>query len=172
MSRIKAAVGSTVFLAIAPGTVVGLLPWLITRWQPGHRDLAAEFAGAVLTAAGCGALLYAFGQFVIEGIGTPAPPAPTGQLVVRGLYRYVRNPMYVAVLAGITGQAILLGRPALLGYAVAVALACIGFVHWYEEPVLARRYGQQYREYCERVPGWLPAWPGRGARDRPGCGQP
>jgi protein-S-isoprenylcysteine O-methyltransferase Ste14 len=165
-SRVRAAAGTTLFLLVAPGTVVGLLPWLITGWQPGHWGRAAAVAGGVLTAAGCGFLLYAFGQFVLEGIGTPAPPAPTERLVVRGLYRYVRNPMYLAVLAGIAGQALLLGRPVLFAYSAAVAVACVSFVRWYEEPALTRRYGEEYLAYRARVPGWVPVVPGRPRRGR------
>jgi len=156
MGRQRAAAGSAIFLVAAPGTVVGLLPWLITDWRAGRWGPVAATAGWLAIAAGCGFLLCAFGQFVIEGVGTPAPPGPTEQLVVRGLYRYVRNPMYLAVLTAITGQALLLGRPVLLAYAAAVAVACVSFVRWYEEPVLARRYGPQYRDYRARVPGWLP----------------
>src|SRR5439155_21292021 len=111
---------------------------------------------AVLAAAGAVALLAAFTQFAIQGRGTPAPPAPTAQLVIRGLYRYVRNPMYLAVLAVITGQALLLSRPILLGYAAAVATPFIAFVHGYEQPALARRYGAQYQAYRRAVPGWWP----------------
>jgi protein-S-isoprenylcysteine O-methyltransferase Ste14 len=164
-SRVRAAAGTAGFLLVAPGTVVGLLPWLITGWQRGHWGPAAAVAGAVLTAAGCGFLLYAFGQFALEGIGTPAPPAPTAHLVVRGLYRYVRNPMYLAVLSGIIGQALLLGRPVLLGYAAVVAVAFASFVRWYEEPALTRRYGEEYRAYRAEVPGWIPARPGGRRRD-------
>jgi protein-S-isoprenylcysteine O-methyltransferase Ste14 len=117
--------------------------------------------GALLTAGGCGRLLQAFAQFVVEGVGTPAPPAPTRQLVTRGLCRYERNPLYLAVLAGIAGQAVLLDRPVLLMYAAAVAAAAAACVRRYEEPTLARRYGAQYQEYCRQVPRWLPARPGR-----------
>src|SRR5581483_745470 len=81
---------------------------------------------------------------------------PTGQLVVRGLYRYVRNPMYLAVLAVIVGQVLLLGRPVLLGYAAIVGTAFVAFVHGYEQPTLARRYGAQYEAYRRAVPGWYP----------------
>jgi protein-S-isoprenylcysteine O-methyltransferase Ste14 len=91
-------------------------PWL-TGWQPGGDwPVPVRITGAVPTGAGAVVLLGAFAQFAIQGQGTPAPPAPTKQLVVRGLYRYVRNPMYLAVLAVITGQALLLSRPVLLGY--------------------------------------------------------
>jgi protein-S-isoprenylcysteine O-methyltransferase Ste14 len=112
--------------------------------------------GAVASGAGAAALLGAFGQFAVQGRGTPAPPAPTEQLVVRGLYRHVRNPMYLAVLAVITGQAVLLGRPVLVVYAAGLGGAFIAFVYGYEQPALARRYGAQYKAYRQAVPGWWP----------------
>jgi protein-S-isoprenylcysteine O-methyltransferase Ste14 len=171
MRRARAAAGTAVFLVIAPGTVVGLLSWLITGWQPGTSRPAALIAvGAILIAAGCAVLLYAFGQFVVDGLGTPAPPAPTDVLVSRGLYRYVRNPMYLAVLAAVVGQAVLLARPVLLAYAAAVCVGFVAFVHWYEEPTLRRRYGSSYDEYRDRVRGWLPRWPRAGSAraGRPG----
>jgi protein-S-isoprenylcysteine O-methyltransferase Ste14 len=163
-SRVRAAAGSAVFLLIAPGVVVGLLPWLITGWRAGHWGPAAAAAGVLLIVAGCGFLLFAFGQFAVEGIGTPAPSAPTEQLVVRGLYRYVRNPMYLAVLAAIAGQALLLGRPVLLGYGAVVAVAVACFVRGYEEPALTRRYGAEYQAYRQQVRGWIPARPRPRAR--------
>jgi protein-S-isoprenylcysteine O-methyltransferase Ste14 len=155
--RLKAAAGTAAFLVIAPGVVTGLVPWLITGWQQGDmRPAAMVVAGGILTTAGCAVLLQAFARFVLEGAGTPAPTAPTEQLVIGGLYRYVRNPMYLAVLAVIIGQAVLLGRPVLLVYAAAVGGAFAAFVHWYEEPALARRYGAQYAAYRQAVPGWWP----------------
>jgi protein-S-isoprenylcysteine O-methyltransferase Ste14 len=153
----KAAAGSAVFLVIAPGVVAGLVPWWLTQWQTGAANpVPVRIAGVVLTGAGAAVLLGAFAQFVIQGKGTPAPPVPTEQLVVRGLYRYVRNPMYLAVLAVIIGQAMLLGRPVLLGYAAVVGIGFIAFVHGYEQPALTRRYGTQYEAYRRAVPGWWP----------------
>jgi len=101
-------------------------------------------------------LVHAFVRFVVEGAGTPAPVAPTERLVVGGLYRYVRNPMYVAVDAVIVGQALLLNQPVLYAYAAVAALTMAAFVHLYEEPTLARRYGADYERYRRRVPGWMP----------------
>jgi protein-S-isoprenylcysteine O-methyltransferase Ste14 len=151
---------------IAPGVVAGLVPWWLTRWQMGAAfPVPARITGATLTTAGAVVLLAAFAQFAIQGRGTPAPPLPTGQLVVRGLYRYVRNPMYLAVLAVLIGQALLLSRPVLLGYATVVGAASAAFVHWYEQPTLARRYGAQYDAYRQAVPGWWPRLPS--ARRRP-----
>jgi len=168
MRKATAAAGSAVFLVIAPGVVAGLIPWWLTGWRIGAAyPVPVRVTGAVLTAAGAAVLLGAFAQFAVQGRGTPAPPAPTEQLVVRGLYRYVRNPMYLAVLAVITGQAILLGRPVLLGYAAVVAAAFVAFVYGYEQPTLARRYGAQYQAYRQDVPGWWPRLrPARTARPR------
>ena len=100
--------------------------------------------------------MSAFARFVVEGIGTPAPVAPPEHLVVGGLYRYVRNPMYVAVAATIVGQAALLGRPGLLLYALAFMAAVAAFVYGYEQPVLSERFGAEYDEYRRNVPAWWP----------------
>jgi protein-S-isoprenylcysteine O-methyltransferase Ste14 len=112
--------------------------------------------GAVLIAAGLVVLVQAFVRFVVEGIGTPAPVAPTEHLVVGGLYRHVRNPMYLAVAAIIVGQALVLGRPALLLYAAAFVAVTASFVRLYEEPVLRERFGAEYEAYRRAVPGWWP----------------
>jgi protein-S-isoprenylcysteine O-methyltransferase Ste14 len=129
----------------------------MTRW---HLDPAAPFVGvvgALLIAIGGGFLLHAFARFVIEGIGTPAPVAPTERLVIGGVYRHVRNPMYLAVGAMIVGQALLFGEPALLGYAAVFAAIVFSFVRLYEEPALTERFGESYDEYRRAVPGWLPS---------------
>jgi protein-S-isoprenylcysteine O-methyltransferase Ste14 len=152
-------VGSLGFLVLAPGIVAGLLPWWLTGWrvrEPFPYWLPLRFVGVFLLAAGVVALLHAFARFVVEGIGTPAPVAPTERLVVGGLYRYVRNPMYLAVAATIVGQALALGRPILLLYAAAFAVAVAAFVHWYEEPTLRRQFGEQYEAYRTAVPAWWP----------------
>ena len=159
MRKVHAALGSVVFFALAPGVVAGLVPWWLTSWDAAARPAwwpPVRAAGTVLLLAGAGVLVHAFARFVVEGLGTPAPLAPTRELVVGGLYRYVRNPMYLAVLAAIVGQALLLGRPVLLAYAVAVAAAFVAFVHWYEEPTLARQFGERYQAYRRAVPGWWP----------------
>jgi protein-S-isoprenylcysteine O-methyltransferase Ste14 len=157
MRKKSAIAGSAGFLLVAPGVVAGVVPWWLTRWRPGTAlPVPVRAAGGLLTAAGSAALIGSFAQFAAEGLGTPAPQAPTEQLVVHGLYRHVRNPMYVALLAVISGQALLLGRPVLLGYAAAVGGASTAFVCGYEQPTLARRYGAQYEAYRRAVPGWWP----------------
>ena len=156
MNRVAAATGSAAFFVLAPGVVAGFVPWWLTGWRVLPVWAPLRWLGVVLVIAGVGALLSAFGQFVAEGVGTPAPIAPTEHLVVRGLYRYVRNPMYLAVLATIAGQALILGRLVLGIYALAVALAFVAFVRGYEEPTLRRRYGAEYDSYQRAVPGWWP----------------
>jgi protein-S-isoprenylcysteine O-methyltransferase Ste14 len=154
---VKAAAGSLLFLFVAPGVVAGLIPWLLTGWDAaGDVPVLLIVAGVALTAAGAAVLLHAFARFVVEGLGTPAPLAPTQHLVVGGLYRYVRNPMYLAVAATIVGQAMILGRPALLLYALLFGAVVWTFVHFYEEPTLARQYGAEYDAYRRAVPGWWP----------------
>jgi len=157
--RTTAAAGSSVFFLLAPGFVAGLVPWWLTGWQLRQLwpySLPLRCAGAVLLAAGAAVLVNAFVRFVAEGIGTPAPVAPTERLVIGGLYRHVRNPMYLAVVAVIAGQALILGQFRLLAYAVAVWLACAAFARWYEEPALARRFGTAYAAYRRAVPAWWP----------------
>lgn len=156
MSRFRAAVGSTVFLLLAPGVVVGVIPWWLTGWEVEHIWAPLRVLGAILVVVGVGVLLHAFARFVVEGVGTPAPVAPTEHPVVGGLYRYVRNPMYLAVIGAIVGQALLLGQPELLPYGALVAAAVVSFVHWYEEPTLRRQFGDEYDAYRRAVPGWIP----------------
>lgn len=155
--RGRAALGSLLFLVVAPGTVAGVIPWWLTDgWQSGTAPLALRVLGWLLLAAGVVGLLWCFGQFVWEGVGTPAPVAPTRRLVVGGLYRFVRNPMYVAIIVTVLGQALALGRPILLAYAVVTWLVPAAFVRGYEEPTLLRAYGDEYRQYQANVPAWLP----------------
>ena len=171
MTRAQAAAGSLLFLLVAPGVVAGLLPYWITGWESHDPPLVLQVLGIALIAAGSAVLLAAFARFVREGIGTPAPVAPTEHLVVGGLYRYVRNPQYLAVGSTILGQALLLGRAVLLAYLATFAAAVVAFVHGYEEPILQRRYGAEYDAYRREVRRWLPT-PARGrasrARGRPG----
>jgi protein-S-isoprenylcysteine O-methyltransferase Ste14 len=157
MRRSAAAAGSALFFALAPGVVAGLVPWLLTGWAV-QRSYAwpLRALGFALVAAGAGVLVHAFARFVAEGAGTPAPVAPTEHLVVGGLYRYVRNPMYLGVAAAIVGQALVIGRPWLLAYAALFGVVVWTFVTFYEEPVLARRHGAQYDAYRRAVPGWIP----------------
>jgi protein-S-isoprenylcysteine O-methyltransferase Ste14 len=169
--RVRAALGSVLFFCVAPGVVVGLGPWLLTGWRmryPFPFYAPVRVIGAVLLAAALAFLVSAFVRFVAEGLGTPAPVAPTEHLVVGGLYRYVRNPMYVAIVVAILAQAALLGQPVLLWYGLGIALVQAAFVRLYEEPGLRRRYGAEYDTYRRAVPAWWPRLrPWRGAESPP-----
>jgi protein-S-isoprenylcysteine O-methyltransferase Ste14 len=157
MTRARAAAGSLVFLVVAPGVAAGLIPfWLTDGWDSTDPAVAWKLLGGALIVAGVAALLHAFARFVVEGIGTPAPAAPPQHLVVGGLYRYVRNPMYVAVTTTIVGQAAQLGRPALLLYAALFMAVTAAFVYGYEQPILRERFGEEYDAYRRNVPAWLP----------------
>lgn len=154
-----AAFGSLLFLVLAPGIVAGLVPWWISRWEIGPSGFGhgiVRVAGAVLLAAGILGLLDSFARFAIQGIGTPAPVFPTRRLVVKGLYRHVRNPMYVAVVALILGQALVFGNWRLFAYAALIWLCFHAFVVAYEEPTLRKSFGAEYETYRANVPRWLP----------------
>ena len=157
-SSVRAWIGTIVFLFLAPGIVACVIPGLITGWRPYDWGGAAWIVvpiAWILIAAGVTFLLYAFVLFALHR-GTPAPVAPTATLVVTGVYRFVRNPMYLSVLAIILGQALLFGSWWLVLYAAIVLAAVVAFVKGYEEPTLTRTYGEQYLEYRRNVPGWWP----------------
>ena len=158
-SRWAAAAGSVLFLLLAPAVVAGIVPLWIARWRPSDPLLGwvgIRWAGAALILAGALVLFDAFARFALQGRGTPAPPLPTEQLVVSGLYRHVRNPMYLAVLTVVVGQALLLGATSLLAYAALLFAAFHLFIVGYEEPTLRRRFGSEYERYCGRVRRWWP----------------
>jgi protein-S-isoprenylcysteine O-methyltransferase Ste14 len=156
MRKPAAAIGSAIFFVLAPVVVAGVVPWWLTGWRAGISWLPLWILGWILLAAGTVVLLHAFTRFVREGSGTPAPIAPTERLVIGGLYRFVRNPMYVAVVAVIAGQALIFGRPGLWIYAAAAWLTMAAFVRVYEEPTLQARFGADYDVYRRSVPAWLP----------------
>jgi protein-S-isoprenylcysteine O-methyltransferase Ste14 len=159
--KTTAALGSLTFFLVAPCVVAGVVPWWLTGWRvraPLPHWAPLRVLGVMLLAAGVTVLVHAFVRFVVEGIGTPAPIAPTQRLVVGGLYRHVRNPMYLALVATIVGQALALGQPTLLWYAAVVAVATAAFARGYEEPTLRRRFGAEYDAYHAAVPGWWPRW--------------
>jgi protein-S-isoprenylcysteine O-methyltransferase Ste14 len=162
----SAALGSALFFALAPGVMAGLVPWLLTGWDAYSMPLALRVVGALVTVAGAAFLIQAFVRFVVEGLGTPAPVAPPERLVIGGVYRWVRNPMYVAVVVTILGQALLLGRWELVAWAALFWATTASFVRFYEEPDLAERFGSDYEEYRRLVRAWLPSRPGAGTRPR------
>ena len=157
--RIRAIVGSIVFLFVAPGIVAGVLPWWISGYRMEPALLGFEpfrWLGVLLLALGGVLLIETFARFALQGLGTPAPIAPTKTLVVTGSYRFVRNPMYVAVISLILGQALLFGSVWTLIYGLFGWLIVHLFVLGYEEPTLSHSYGEQYDRYRANVRRWIP----------------
>ena len=159
MSKTTAVLGSALFFVVAPAMLAGVIPWSITHWEFRPPFLAAEatrVAGLALVVAGVPGLLDSFTRFALQGLGTPAPIAPPRNLVVSGLYRYVRNPIYVAVVAVILGQALLFADRDLLGYGVLLWFFFHIVVVAIEEPTLSQNFGADYENYRANVPRWLP----------------
>lgn len=156
----RSAVVSALFgLLVGPGPIAVVIPWLITHWRGSVASdgwLVLQLFGGLLIVLGLPALVASIARFVYEGRGTLAPMMPTEALVVRGAYRYVRNPMYVGVLAMIFGQALVFFSWPLAVYGVAVAAAFDLFVRFYEEPTLTRTHGAAYEQFRAKVPRWLP----------------
>ena len=159
MNKIVALVGSALFFVIAPGTLTILLPYAFTGFRLGPAFLDSEalrLFGALLAALGFVPLIESFLRFALKGLGTPAPIAPPTKLVVSGFYRYVRNPMYVGVVATVMGEALFFASRALLLEALFLALGFHIFVLAFEEPTLTRQFGAEYESYLANVSRWLP----------------
>ena len=153
--RRQAALGTVVFTLTVPGTLVVLVPWLLSGWRLAAGSLA-RVLGVLLILAALPMFAAFLVRFVREGIGTPAPIAPPERLVVGGPFQRVRNPGYVAVVGLVLGQALLFGSLEVAVYGLLVALGFHLFVVLYEEPTLRRRFGAEYEAYCRRVPRWWP----------------
>jgi protein-S-isoprenylcysteine O-methyltransferase Ste14 len=147
-----------VFTLLVPGTVTVVIPyWLLSSRAPLSLQLGAfRHLGWFLILFGAGIYFWCAWDFTVTGRGTPAPIDPPKELVVRGLYRYVRNPMYVGVSSILMGQALLFESRRLLVYAAGTFLVFFLVVVLYEEPNLRHKFGELYRRYCRKVPRWLP----------------
>jgi len=148
---------TAIFSVVAPGTIGLLLPAYLRKSAEIRIifPLVQQFLGAAFLAAGVAIYLWCAWDFVSKGMGTPAPIDAPRLLVVKGLYRFTRNPMYVGVSFMILGQAVYFGATALLIYLGAVLAGFHMFVLLYEEPTLRRLFGTQYEEYCRQVPRWV-----------------
>jgi protein-S-isoprenylcysteine O-methyltransferase Ste14 len=159
MLRAIAVLGSAIFLVIAPGTLALLIPWSISHWRfesPFEFWFPLRIVGMLLIAAGLPVLLDSFGRFALQGLGTPAPILPPQRLVVSGLYRHVRNPIYDALVAIICGQGLLFGNATLLGYCAILWAFFHVWVVALEEPGLREKFGADYDRFCANVPRWIP----------------
>lgn len=147
-------VKTLLFTVVMPGTVGLYVPqWLKSAGV--ELSWGARAAGLVFFACGATTYFWCAWDFVTKGLGTPLPIDAPRVLVVKGLYRFTRNPMYVGVLAVILSQALYYGAVSVAIYACAVLAAFELFVRFYEEPTLRRLFGAQYEDYCRKVPRWI-----------------
>jgi protein-S-isoprenylcysteine O-methyltransferase Ste14 len=156
------ALRSLFFAIVVPGSVAVLIPYLIV--SRGDADLIGRwtllhFMSLVPIVVGAAILIRCIWDFGAKGRGTLAPMDPPKRLVVQGLYRYVRNPMYLGVLLLLLGQAAFFKSIALLQYTVVWFIIVNLFVVLYEEPSLRRRFGDSYEQYLGSVHRWLPTRP-------------
>jgi protein-S-isoprenylcysteine O-methyltransferase Ste14 len=159
MSKAVAVLGSALFFVIAPLVLAGFIPRWVTQWEFRPAFFGVDLIrilGGILIIAGVPGIVDSFARFALEGLGTPAPIAPTQKLVVTGLYRYVRNPIYIAVVAVILGQALLFGDWRLLWYGALLWLFFHFWVVMIEEPTLKQTFGAEYESFRTNVPRWIP----------------
>lgn len=153
----RAVFGSLIFFCLAPGTAAGLVPYLISHWHlQTELPMTARVLGVIGTLVGLLSLIESFARFVSQGHGTPAPIAPPTHLVVSGQYRYVRNPMYAALVLIVAGQALWFGSPGVLVYALVLWALFHIRVLTYEEPTLATTFGAHFDDYRRNVRRWIP----------------
>jgi protein-S-isoprenylcysteine O-methyltransferase Ste14 len=147
------------FFLVAPCVVAGLVPWWISGWRFAQLPAAlvpVRVFGGLLIAIGAVVLLDSFRRFALEGFGTPAPNFPTRHLIVTGWYRFVRNPMYVAVTSIVIGEGLMFWNLWVLAYSALLWLGFHMFVLAYEEPILRATYEAEYEAFCTAVPRWIP----------------
>jgi protein-S-isoprenylcysteine O-methyltransferase Ste14 len=144
------------FTILVPGFVAGYVPYVLLGGKPAPVHGPMAWLGIFCAVLGACIYFRCAWEFAVRGLGTPAPIAPTKFLVVSGLHRYVRNPMYIGVALVILGQAALFRAPHLAEYAALMLLTAHLFVIFYEEPTLRRQFGESYEEYCRTVPRWIP----------------
>ncbi len=156
------ALKTLIFTIVVPGTVAGIIPWLLLQGSAGEALLSPTLwmVGLPALLLGVGLYLWCAGAFTFLGKGTPAPIDAPKVLVIQGPYRWVRNPMYVAVLAALLGEAILFRTFLVVGYALLFWAVVHTFVVVVEEPSLRHQFGASYEAYCRTVPRWVPHVPG------------
>ena len=152
------ALKTLIFSILVPGTVAGVVPWLLLQGSGGAVLLLPSIwmVGFLPLLLGVGLYLWCAGAFTFIGKGTPAPIDAPKVLVIQGPYHWVRNPMYIAVLSAVIGEAILFRSFLLVGYALLVWAMMHAFVVFVEEPSLRRQFENSYETYLRTVPRWLP----------------
>lgn len=158
----RLVIGTLLHTLLLPGTlIVGLPYWLLQESVETGPPAAQLLLGAVFMLLGTATIGVCFWDFVVSGKGTPNPLDPPRVLVSQRLYRYIRNPIYGAVVTVLIGEALVFGAPSLAAYAAVVWLVLQFLVVFYEEPTLRRGFGARYDAYCTEVPRWIPRWPQR-----------
>lgn len=152
---------SLLWVIICPGTVTMLLPWIIlSRMDSGIQQWSRfQWSGMLLIGVGSSILFWCIYAFARQGKGTLSPVDPAKRLVISGLYRYTRNPMYVGVTVVLLGETLFFGSIPLLFYTGLVFLGFNLFIRLYEEPYLGKQFGDEYEQYCKQVGRWLPGRP-------------
>lgn len=151
---------TAIFTVLVPGTVGAYIPYRMLARAERAWDLGVfRYLGLIPIALGATVYLWCAWEFSVTGRGTPAPIDPPKALVAHGLYRWVRNPMYVGMLSVVLGEALLFGAPALAGFAAVAFVFFHLFVMLYEEPTLEAKFGEAYARYRRTVPRWIPRRP-------------
>jgi len=153
------ALGTIIFSILVPGTWIVLVPYLFmaSNLELYPLDIGPfRFLGLIPIVGGITIYLWCAWGFTSLGKGTPAPIAPPRNLVIKGLYRYVRNPQYVGVVLILFGEALLFESTTLFVYAVLGFAIFHATVVFYEEPTLRRKFTDSYKLYCDSVPRWIP----------------
>ncbi len=155
------ALKTLMFTILVPGTILGLVPWLLLHWS-GEAVMPSSsiwLIGLLPFLGGAVLYIWCAGAFTFIGKGTPAPIDAPVFLVREGPYRWLRNPMYIGVLSVLGGEAILFHSLSLLVLMLLAGTAVHLFVVFYEEPYLTRQFGESYEAYLRTVPRWLPRFP-------------
>ena len=162
------ALKTLIFTILVPGTVAGIVPWLLLQssGEAAHLTPSPWLIGLLPLLLGVGLYFWCAGAFTFIGKGTPAPIDAPIFLVREGPYQWVRNPMYLAVLSVIIGEAILFHSLLLVGYALLEWVVVHLFVVFFEEPSLRRQFGESYEAYLRTVPRWLPRFSPQTVPDR------
>jgi len=152
------ALKTLIFSILVPGMVAFVIPWLLVQqpWGLVFVFPSVWLVGFLPLLLGVGLYLWCAGEFTFVGKGTPAPIDAPKYLVTQGPYQWVRNPMYLAVLSIVIGEAILFRSYLLVGYALLVWAVVHMFVVFVEEPSLRHQFGESYETYLRTVPRWLP----------------
>jgi protein-S-isoprenylcysteine O-methyltransferase Ste14 len=145
-----------IFTIVVPATVTIYLPYSLMPPRHAPPDSNFRYLGLFPILVGVGIYCWCAWDFAISGRGTPAPIDPPKELVARGLYRHVRNPMYVGVMSILLGEAVFFASRFMITYSLIVFVGFNLFVLLYEEPTLRRKFGESYERYCRAVPRWLP----------------